>query len=305
MTLTPIGGQPTPRELVELAINNPLPNIDDLPPRSEFDISQSRLETELDDVASTQSDIRPVMRTRRSAVAVSESQTAMDAVAASQTAMDTIIALDSAVDIVVASQTAMDSVAASQTAMDAVIASQPTLDTVVASQTAMDAVAASTTAMNAVAASKTAVGTIAENPVAWGQFLSSSDATTEFWPSTDASEFWQYEGGVQIQTSANRFGGPALLLPGGTGDVASWEIDADSITQLSITDKITPGNRENNYQIVLDQDVVFSTSANNTAYTTRTIDISTFSGTVTLELRINGNDATGGDNLVSDITATQ
>jgi hypothetical protein len=267
MTLTPIGGQPTPRELVELAINNPLPNIDDLPPRSEFDITQPQLETELDDIAATQSDIRPVVRGQPSAVSVSESQTAMDAVAGSKTAMD--------------------AVAGSKTAMDAVVGSQVALDTV--------------------AGSVTAVGSIAEDPVGWSQIVLTPAVTSSFWTRAAVSEFWQYEGGVQVQSSANRFGGPALLLPSGTADVASWEIDAGSIGELNVTEKIKNGGRRNTneFQILLGGTVVFSTQANNFKFNTRTIDISAFSGVVTLELQIKGGQTNLGDTLVSDITATE
>jgi hypothetical protein len=150
MTLKPLGGDASTRELVELAINNALPNIDDLPARSEFDITQPQLETELDNIAATQSDIRPVVRGQPSAVSVSESQTAMDAVSGSQTAMDAVSGSQTAIDAVIASQLALDTVVASQTAMDAVSGSQTAMDAVSASQTAMDSVFDSGVALTAI-----------------------------------------------------------------------------------------------------------------------------------------------------------
>lgn len=85
------GGEMSEREIVELALNNPLPNVDDLPSRSEYDITQSQLDSQLSDIATTESDIRPVVRGQPSVVSISESSAAMDAVTASQTAIDEML----------------------------------------------------------------------------------------------------------------------------------------------------------------------------------------------------------------------
>jgi len=53
MVLKPLGGEISRREMVELALNNALPNVDDLPARSEYDITQSQLDAELSDIART------------------------------------------------------------------------------------------------------------------------------------------------------------------------------------------------------------------------------------------------------------
>jgi hypothetical protein len=319
MTLTPIGGQPTPRELVELAINNPLPNIDDLPPRSEFDITQTQLETELDDIAATQSDIRPVMRTRRSAVAVSESQTAMDAVAASTTAMDAVAASTTAmdavaasktaIDAVIASQLALDTVAASQTAMDAVSASQTAMDAVSASQTAMDAVATSTTAMDAVSASQTAMDRVSDSATALGPFLASTDVTTSFWSNSTGTEaFWDHNGDLaagQFDLSTDsRFGGQALFIDCNSmpfsGDTITWTIDLDSVSTLTVAEK-TLSVRGTNFEIIVNGSTVFSANNDNTTFIERSFDVSAEGANSTIEVGLAGKDSDGRETIVSDI----
>lgn len=111
MTLKKLGGgELSRREIVELAVNNALPNIDDLPARSEYEITQNQVESELADIAETKRDIRAVMRARPTAISVSESQTAMDVVASSQTGMDAVSASTSSRSFILGSPSTLEDI---------------------------------------------------------------------------------------------------------------------------------------------------------------------------------------------------
>jgi hypothetical protein len=269
MTLKPIGGQPTPRELVELAINNALPNIDDLPARSEFDITQPQLETELNDIAATQSDIRPVVRGQPSAVSVSESQTAMNTIAGSATAMDAVSA----------------------------------------SQVSMSAIAGATIAMDAVSASQTAMSRISDSATALAPFLSSPDVTTSFWSNSTGTEiFWNHNGDLSDAqfslSSDSRFGGQSLFIdsdkiPSG-GDAIQWTIDLDSINTLTVTEKAVSA-RSSDFKIIVNGSVLFRASTNNNSFIERSVDVSAEGSSSTVEIGIAGTEGLGQETIVSDI----
>ena len=219
-------GSMSTRELVEMAINNALPNIDDLPARSEYDITQSQLESELDAIAANAREIRSVFRGQPSAVSVSESVAAMDAVSASSTAMNAASASQTTRDVIYGSQLAFDAVAAKNMAigkfvagsagltpsnfadMDAVSASQAARDAVNASQAAFDIVSSLNMAigkfvagsagltpsnfadMDAVSASSTAMDAVSGSTIARTLAIGNQHAIDSLWSTTTGSETW-------------------------------------------------------------------------------------------------------------------
>jgi len=172
----------------------------------------------------------------------------MDAVAASQTAMDAVIASQLALDTVVASQTAMDAVAASQTAMEAVAASQTAMEAVAGSQTAMDAV------MPSVLARTTLLSSTNANDTVWESALASQRVWEEDSPITDA-EPWTVDidftdiSQIRIWTQSNVAGRPATISIGGTE--------------------------------------IYNNDAQDGVWLDETLDVSSYSGTQTLELSFN------------------
>ena len=230
---------------------------------------------------------------------VSTSSTAMDAVSTSQTAMDAVITSSTAMDAVITSSTAMDAVSASSTAMDAVSASQ----------TAMDAVSASQTAMDAVSASSLAVQSVTGSALALWRFLSSAEVNTSFWSNATGTEaFWDHNGDLadphwQLDADS-RHGGKALFLdcdqfPSG-GDYIAWTVDLGSASSLTVYEK-TLDIRASDFEIIVNGTLEYSASNNNTSYTGRTVDVSSYGDGATLKVGLESSDSQGSETLVSDI----
>jgi hypothetical protein len=206
-------------------------------------------------------------------------------------------------DEFVNSKTAMKNVSYSPTVMDELSNSSAAMEAVSESQAAMEAVSDSQTAMEAVSASSMAVNSVISSPFSRTIFLRSTHVTDSFWSNPIADAFWTYNNNVTVNSGDNQYGGPALFLPSGTSDVASWDVDADQISQIDVTER-TDGSRtgSNEFNIRFSGDNLFSTSDDNKSYKTRSFDVSAYSGTHTLELRISGSAAGEGNTLVSDIT---
>jgi hypothetical protein len=201
------------------------------------------------------------------------------------------------------SKTTMENVFASPTVTDEVLNSSTAMNAVLNSSTAMRALSKSKTAMNAVSDSSTAVNSVAGSPVAWGIFLSSTHVIDSFWSNPTADGFWTYNNNVTVNGGDNQYGGPALFLPSGTSDVASWDVDADQISQIDVTERTDDFRTSSNeFNIRFSGDTLFSTTDGNTTYKTRSVSVSAYSGTHTLELLISGSAGDEGNTLVSDIT---
>ena len=229
---------------------------------------------------------------------------------ADSAAMTSIAASSVVMDEVSTSSTAMDAVSESETAMDAVIASEDiALDRVVNTQVAMDAVSTSSTAMDAVSASSLAVQSVTGSALALWRFLSSAEVNTSFWSNATGTEaFWDHNGDLadphwQLDADS-RHGGKALFLdcdqfPSG-GDYITWTVDLGSASSLTVYEK-TLSERAANFEIIVNGTLEYSASNNNTSYTGRTVDVSSYGDGATLKVGLEGPDDSGRETLVSDI----
>ena len=235
---------------------------------------------------------------------IARSTAAMDAVSASQTAMDAVSASSTARDAIGTSGVGYDAIAAVAMAIGKYAAGIAGLDATTYAD--IDAVASDSAAMDAVSTSSTAVSSVAGSPLGLSKFFTSTHLTNTFWPNSTASTFWQYNNAVTVNNGDNQYGGPALFLPVGTSDVASWDIDLDQLSQISVTDRATDfRSSDNEFQVRLGGDTLYSTNNNYSSYQTNSFDVSAESGTQTLELLISGSSTDAeGDTLVSDITTT-
>ena len=206
----------------------------------------------------------------------------------------------------------MDAVSTSSTAMDAVIASEDiALDRVVNTQVAMDAVSTSSTAMDAVSASSLAVQSVTGSALALWRFLSSAEVNTSFWSNATGTEaFWDHNGDLadphwQLDADS-RHGGKALFLdcdkfPSG-GDYISWTVDLGSASSLTVYEKTLDARSTTaNFEIIVNGTLEYSASNNNTSYTGRTVDVSSYGDGATLKVGLAGPDDSGRETLVSDI----
>ena len=258
---------------------------------------------------------------------VSESETAMDAVSTSSTAMDAVSVSDTALDAIWQSQTAWDIVKAKSMAVgkfaagraglngadyagvDAVASSQTAMDAVSTSSTAMDAVSTSSTAMDAVSASSLAVQSVTGSALALWRFLSSAEVNTSFWSNATGTEaFWDHNGDLadphwQLDADS-RHGGKALFLDcdqfPSDGDYIPWTVDLGSASSLTVYEK-TLDVRVANFEIIVNGTLEYSASNNNTSYTGRTVDVSSYGDGATLKVGLEGPDESGRETLVSDI----
>jgi hypothetical protein len=63
----------------------------------------------------------------------------------------------------------------------------------------------------------------------------------------------------------------------------------------------TEDMRMNDFEIIVGGNTEFSDSENNTAYQGRTVDVSTYDGSTSVEIGLAGDDDSGRETLVSDI----
>ena len=203
----------------------------------------------------------------------------------------------------------IDAVASDANAMDAVSTSSTAMDAVSTSSTAMDAVSTSSTAMDAVSASSLAVQSVTGSALALWRFLSSAEVNTSFWSNATGTEaFWDHNGDLadphwQLDADS-RHGGKALFLdcdqfPSG-GDYIPWTVDLGSASSLTVYEKTLEG-REANFEIIVNGTLEYSASNNNTSYTGRTVDVSSYGDGATLKVGLEGPDESGHETLVSDI----
>ena len=229
--------------------------------------------------------------------AVSTSSTAMDAVSASQTARDAIGTDGVGYDAVAAVAMAIGKYAAGIAGLD------PT------AYADIDAVASEANAMDAVSASSLAVQSVTGSALALWRFLSSAEVNTSFWSNATGTEaFWDHNGDLadphwQLDADS-RHGGKALFLdcdqfPSG-GDYIPWTVDLGSASSLTVYEK-TLDARATNFEIIVNGTLEYSASNNNTSYTGRTVDVSSYGDGATLKVGLEGPDDSGRETLVSDI----
>ena len=249
--------------------------------------------------------------------AVSTSSTAMDAVSTSSTAMDAVSASQTARDAIGTDGVGYDAVAAVAMAIGKYAAGiaglDPTayadIDAVASDANAMDAVSTSSTAMDAVSASSLAVQSVTGSALALWRFLSSAEVNTSFWSNATGTEaFWDHNGDLadphwQLDADS-RHGGKALFLdcdqfPSG-GDYIPWTVDLGSASSLTVYEK-TLTARATSFEIIVNGTLEYSAANDNTSYTGRTVDVSSYGDGATLKVGLASSDDSGRETLVSDI----
>ena len=193
--------------------------------------------------------------------------------------------------------------------MQIIAASAETMELHAQTPFVMDAVSTSSTAMDAVSASSLAVQSVTGSALALWRFLSSAEVNTSFWSNATGTEaFWDHNGDLadphwQLDADS-RHGGKALFLdcdqfPSG-GDYITWTVDLGSASSLTVYEK-TLGVRLTNFEIIVNGTLEYSASNNNTSYTGRTVDVSSYGDGATLKVGLEGPDDSGRETLVSDI----
>ena len=273
----------------------------------EFDQSTFEgLET-IDDVSTDPDAMDILVDDGRVYVEITRSVVAMQSQAAHQVAMDAVAASGTARDAVRDSDLAFDTVAAVNMAIGKFAAGDAGLDPTEFAD--MDAVAASETAMDAVSSSATAVQSVTASPLALQIFLTSGDVNGSFWSNDTGTEaFWDHNGDLSDPQwgldADSRHSGNALFIecsdiPSG-GDYIEWTIDLSGINDLTVHEK-TLDLRASNFEVIVGGDTLFSASNNNNDYEGRTVDVSGYSGSTTVEVGLQDTDSAGNETLVSDM----
>ena len=193
--------------------------------------------------------------------------------------------------------------------MQIIAASAETMELHAQTPFVMDAVSTSSTAMDAVSASSLAVQSVTGSALALWRFLSSAEVNTSFWSNATGTEaFWDHNGDLadphwQLDADS-RHGGKALFLdcdqfPSG-GDYIPWTVDLGSASSLTVYEK-TLDTRLPNFEIIVNGTLEYSASNDNTSYTGRTVDVSSYGDGATLKVGLSGPDDSGSETLVSDI----
>lgn len=221
--------------------------------------------------------------------------------------------VDESADTMAASPVTMGAIVSSPHAMDAVADSQTAMDAVIDSQTAMYAVSDSQTAMDAVVNSKTAMNSVVGNKMSKSKLLDSPHILSTLWENVQASEiFW--ESGTPTPPENYSLGGDEfelsiqetkLTFVGGGGgddyetidDYYNFEIDLNEVDgyELLLESKSGELGTYSDMRVYIDGDEVFSEN-NPHDWTERSLDLSDYSGTITVSFGGNMDGEYGPDN---------
>jgi len=224
---------------------------------------------------------------------ITEEANLMDSITGSNSAMDDHTDVNFIMDTITDKEVAMDKVTDKEVAMDKVTDKEMPMDKVTDKEMPMDKIVT-----KSISLSKFMLSNFIDK--AWDKEI----ASEAIWSNTDGD--FETDKFSLEKDQRNGFNGFGLFMDPGEEPLEGgieWELDFTNINNLIIWERTDGARSETNqlFEVILDGDTLLSTSDNNNDFEEKDLDVSSYSGVLTLRFQIGQDELDSGDNtIVSD-----